>query len=275
MGKLGADQRAGYIKLGVVDGYDTWAMTYDHGANPLVALEERATLEFVGTVMGQHILDLGCGTGRYSALLAKCGAKVIGIDPSAQMLEQAKRKVTPQCQFELCHGTLEGMSFPDEHFDLVLAALTLSHIPELESILVEATRILKRGGFMVISDIHPYWPVSGHDYTEFFDETGQEYRIPEYPHLVEDYWNLFRKFGMRLEELRELRIDEELLAGFPGLRGLYGVPLAMVLKARRLPKPDGFGICPPIPPAARVCGSAVYRSPSVLISSRTSGSRGR
>ena len=37
---------------------------------------------------------------------------------------------------------------------------------------------------MVISDIHPYWPVSGHDYTEFFDETGQEYRIPEYPHDI-------------------------------------------------------------------------------------------
>jgi ubiquinone/menaquinone biosynthesis C-methylase UbiE len=239
MSKLGADQRAGYRKLGVVDGYNIWASTYDHCPNPLVALEERTTLELVGTVMRQHVLDLGCGTGRYSVLLAKCGAKVIGIDPSAQMLEQAKRKVTPRCHFELCHGTLEGTSFPDEHFDLVLSALTFSHIPELESVFAESARILKRGGFMVISDIHPYWAVSGHDYTEFFDETGQEYRIPQYPHLVEDYWNLFRKFEMRLEEIREARIDEGLLTDFPGLRDLYGIPLAMVLKARRLSRPNG------------------------------------
>lgn len=239
MRKLGADQREGYRKLGVVDGYDTWAPTYDHSSNPLVAIEEKVTLELVGNVAGKRLLDLGCGTGRYSALLARCGAKVIGIDPSAKMLEQARRKITPQCHFDLCHGTLEGTSFPNEHFDLILSALTLSHIPELESIFAESARILTRNGFMVISDIHPYWPISGHDYTEFFDETGKEYRIPEHPHLVEDYWNLFRKFGMRLEELRELRIDEGLLAGFPSLKNLYGVPLAMILKARRSPRPNG------------------------------------
>lgn len=239
MSKLGADRREGYRKLEVVEGYDTWASTYDHAPNPLVALEERVTLELLGKVAGKRILDLGCGTGRYCAVLAKCGAEVIGIDPSAQMLEQAKRKITPLCHFEVCRGTLEGTSFPDQYFDLVLSALTLSHIPELESIFAESARILKRDGFIVISDIHPYWPVSGHDYTEFFDETGQEYRIPEYPHLIEDYWNLFRKFGMCLEELREPRIGEGLLAGFPGLKDLYGAPLALVLKARRFPRPNG------------------------------------
>lgn len=239
MSKLGADQREGYRKLEVVDGYDAWASTYDYSPNPLVALEEKVTLELIGNVEGRHVLDLGCGTGRYCALLAKRGALVIGIDPSAKMLEQAKRKVTPLCHFELCHGTIERMHFPSEHFDLVLSALTLSHIPELESIFAESTRVLKSGGFMLVSDIHPYWPVSGHNYTEFFDETGQEYRIPEYPHLVEDYWNLFRKFGMWLEELFEPRIDDGLIENFPSLKDFHGVPLAIVLKARRLPRPTG------------------------------------
>ena len=235
MTKLGADKREGYQNLGVVDGYDAWARTYDQCPNPLVALEQKITLELVGNVAGQNILDLGCGTGRYSALLARCGANVIGIDSSAQMLEQARRKITPQCHFELCLGTLEGVSLPSEHFDLILSTLTLSHIPELEPVFAESARVLRRAGCMVISDIHPYWSVSGHNYTEFFDEVGQEYRIPEYPHLFEDYWNLFRKFGMRLVEVREPRIDEELIGGFPGLRDLCGVPLAMVLKAQRLP----------------------------------------
>ena len=75
---------------------------------------------------------------------------------------------------------------------------------QLEPIFAESARILKPDGCVVLSDIHPHWPVSGHDHTEFFDETGQEYRIPEYPHLIEDYWNLFRKFGMGLYASQEL-----------------------------------------------------------------------
>lgn len=237
MSRLGPDQRAGYINVGVVEGYDIWAPTYDHSPNPLVALEEKVTLELLGNVTGKQILDLGCGTGRYAAMLAKSGAIVLGVEPSSQMLEQARQKVTPSCNFELYHGTMDGMHFSDKQFDIILSALTFSHIPDLESTLAKSARVLKEDGVMLISDIHPYWPVSGHDYTEFFGDTGQEYRIPEYPHLLEEYWNLFHKFGMRLEELREPRIDQGLVESFPSLRGFEGIPLAMLLKARRVPKP--------------------------------------
>ena len=93
MSKLGADQRAGYKKIGVIEGYDKWASSYDEDPNPLVALEEPVTLELIGDVRGQRVLDLGCGTGRYCVLLARRGASVVGIDPSSAMLEQAKRKI--------------------------------------------------------------------------------------------------------------------------------------------------------------------------------------
>lgn len=234
--KLGRDDRAGYKDVGTIEGYDKWASTYERDPNPLVMLEQRVTLELIGNVKGKCILDLGCGTGRYCALLTERGATVVGIDPSSEMLEQAKRKLTPLCRFELRHGTIEEMDFLSEHFDVVVSALTLSHIPELESILAESVRVLKSDGAMFISDIHPYWPVSGHDYTEFFDETGQEYRIPEYPHLVEEYWRLFHKFCMRLEDIREPKIDSGLIEHFPSLEDYRGIPLAIVLKARRLPR---------------------------------------
>ena len=159
----------------------------------------------------------------------------MGLDPSLGMLEQARRKVTPLQHFELRQGTMEKMGFPHEHFDLVLSALTLSHLPDLEPTLREAARVLKSGGRMIISDIHPYWPISGHDYTEFFDETGQEYRIPEYPHLFEEYWRLLSQFGMCLEDIREPKIDDWLIERFPSLEGYRGIPLAMVFKARKLP----------------------------------------
>ncbi len=235
MARLGPDDRPGYKPVEVIEGYDRWASTYDHEPNPLITLEEGVTLELIGDVRGQRVLDLGCGTGRYCVLLAERGATVVGLDPSLGMLEQARRKVTTVCSFELRHGTMEQTDFPNEHFDLVVSALTLSHLSRLEPTVGEAVRVLKSGGRMVVSDIHAYWPVAGHNYTEFFDKTGQEYRIPVYPHLVEEYWRLFKSLGMHLEDIREPKIDDGLVGRFPSLQDYQGIPLAIVLKARKPP----------------------------------------
>ncbi|MCX6655144.1 MAG: class I SAM-dependent methyltransferase [Candidatus Bathyarchaeota archaeon] len=231
---LGPDQRTGYKKMGVIEGYDKWASTYDREHNPLIALEEKVTLELIEDVKGKSVLDLGCGTGRYCVILAERGASVVGVDPSSEMLEHAKRKVTSTHRFDLRQGTIETISFPSDHFDLVISALTLSHLPELEPTFREMVRVLKWGGSIVISDIHPYWPVSGHDYAEFFDEAGREYRIPEYPHLFEEYWRLCIKYGVQFEDLREPKIDSGLIDDFPSLKDFFGVPLAMNLKLKKV-----------------------------------------
>jgi malonyl-CoA O-methyltransferase len=231
--KLGADQRAGYEKIDIIEGYDKWASTYDEDPNPLVALEEPVTLGLIGDVRGQRVLDLGCGTGRYCVLLARRGASVVGIDASSEMLEQAKRKINPGCRFALHKGTIDKMDFPDEHFDLIVSALTFEHLAELEPTFGEAVRVLKTGGRMAISDVHPFWPVSGHDYTEFFDRAGQEYRIPAYPHLFEEYWRLCTKFGLRVEDIRETKIDNWLIERFPSLEEYRGLPLAAALRLRK------------------------------------------
>jgi ubiquinone/menaquinone biosynthesis C-methylase UbiE len=231
MAKLGPDEREGYERVEIVEGYDIWAPTYDGEHNPLIALEENITLDLIGDVKNQRVLDIGCGTGRYCELLAKRGANLVGIDPSSKMLECAKGKITPDCKFELHLGKIEDADFPDNHFDLIVSALTLGHIPELEPVMKKVSRIIKSRGQLIVSDIHPYWPISGHDYAEFFDGNGQEYRIPEYAHLFEEYWNLFRKFKFSVEDVKEPRIDDKLLERFPNLIRYRGTPLALILKA--------------------------------------------
>lgn len=233
MARLGPDNRPGFRRVECVEGYSHWAATYDADTNPLIMLEETITLELIGPIQGQLVLDLGCGTGRYCLLLAERGASVVGLDPSRAMLERAREKASGVGHIELHNCTIEKAEFPDDHFDAVISALTLSHLPGLEPTLGEMVRVLKHGGWMIISDIHPYWAVSGHDYTEFFDQNGQEYRIPQYAHLVEDYWRLLSKLGMRVEEIREPRIDSWLVEKMPSLEGYQGIPLAMVLKARK------------------------------------------
>jgi len=233
MARLGPDEREGYKQVEIVEGYDIWAPTYDEEHNPLIALEENITLDLIGDVTSQRVLDVGCGTGRYCELLAKRGAKVVGIDPSSKMLECARRKITPSCKFELRFGRIEDINFPNSHFNVVVCALTVGHMHELEPFMREVSRVIKIRGRLVLSDIHPYWPISGHDYAEFFNGKGQEYRIPEYVHLFEEHWSLFRKFKFSVEGVKEPRIDEKLIERFPNLIKYKGMPLALILKARK------------------------------------------
>jgi malonyl-CoA O-methyltransferase len=233
MGKLGPDNRPGFRQVDIVEGYDRWASSYDQDPNPLIALEQQVALELIGSIQGQHVLDLGCGTGRYCALLAEAGATVVGIDLSSEMLEHARQSIGPNSPFELGQIAGDRLAFPDGRFDLVVCALTVGHLRELQPAFAEIVRVLKNGGRLVISDIHPYWPVSGHDYVEFFDGTGQEYRLPIYAHLVEEYWRLCQKFGLRLEDIREPTIDGRLIAQFPSMEDYRGIPLAIALKLRK------------------------------------------
>ena len=111
--------------------------------------------------------------------------------------------------------------------------MALNHLEALEPSMSEAVRILKPGGRIVFSDIHPFWPVSGHDYVEFFDSTGQEYRIGEYVHLLAEYWALLVELGMIVEAIREPRISDELIDRVPSLEAYVGIPLAMVVRANK------------------------------------------
>jgi ubiquinone/menaquinone biosynthesis C-methylase UbiE len=234
MRRLRDDERTGYVLTGVADGYDRWAATYDRDVNPLIAVEEPVVLNLVGDVERLRILDLGCGTGRYCEHLARRGATVTGIDLSACMLEQAARN-KPGPALRVIQGKLSSLCLADSQFDLAICALTLSHVQSLEPVFAEATRVLRRDGRIIISDFHPYWVVFGHDYTEFFDAAGQEYRIPCYPHCFEEYWRLFLRFGWRLDDVLEPEIDDELMVRFPSLADYRGVPLALImLLSRRL-----------------------------------------
>jgi len=233
MVKPKSNEEERYRKLGVVEGYDRWAPTYDREHNPLIAVEENITLDLIGNVRNQSVLDVGCGTGRYCELLAKKGAEVVGIDPSSRMLERAKRKITADCRFELRLGRIENSDFPDDNFNVIVCALTVGHIVELEPVMREVSRVIRSKGRLIISDMHPYWFVSGYDYVKFLDRKGQEYRISEYAHLFEEYWDLFRRFRFRFEDVREPTIDDKLIESFPGLKKYRGMPLALILKAEK------------------------------------------
>ena len=131
------------------EGYGSWAEFYDEPGNQLIDREQPVVREILDGLPRGVALDAACGTGRHSAYLASLGHTVIGADSSAAMLERAREKV-PRGEFY--EADVDNLPLPDDHVDLVVCALALVHVPDLEPVLAEFVRVLRPGGSLVISD---------------------------------------------------------------------------------------------------------------------------
>ncbi len=102
---------------------------------------------------GHKVLDLGCGTGRFTVPMAEAGAEVTGLDLSGAMLEIARTKLSERgLTADLREGDMARLPFEDGTFDVVTSMLTLMHIPldAREDVFDEASRVLRPGGRMLI-----------------------------------------------------------------------------------------------------------------------------
>lgn len=102
-------------------------------------------LDILEAKPGERILDLGCGTGHLTEQIAATGAKIIGVDRSPDMIQQARAKYPAQ-QFEVMDA--REISFP-EPFDAVFSNATLHWIKEPEKVIVGLAKALKSGGRFV------------------------------------------------------------------------------------------------------------------------------
>lgn len=131
---------------------EQWALTYDEGRNGLFDADEPIMYEILDAQPVGTALDAACGTGRYADHLASRGHRVIGIDSSPDMLAKARVRV-PVAQFAL--GDLHRLPLRDDTVDTVVCGLALTHVAELEPVFAEFARVLRTGGHLVISDVHP------------------------------------------------------------------------------------------------------------------------
>ncbi len=113
------------------------------------------------------ILDLGCGTGRFTeALRARFDAEVIGIDPSQKMLEQARSK-QPDGRIRYEAGRAESIPLPDNSVDLIFMSMIFHHLDDPALAARECRRVLRDGGTLFVrTGIHER--ISSYPYFDFF-----------------------------------------------------------------------------------------------------------
>jgi 2-polyprenyl-3-methyl-5-hydroxy-6-metoxy-1,4-benzoquinol methylase len=157
--------------------------------------QRHALMPWIRKARGKTVLDLGCGVGRWSRLMAAQGAKVTGLDLSPTMIKEAGRRAAEEGVAGNCNFLVGDVAELDRKctYDQIFVITVLQHILDLER-LTQAAQVLKRhlapGGNIVVLEAAPTGTVQRcdtavfHARTEFF------------------YFDLFQSNGLAVREVR-------------------------------------------------------------------------
>jgi ubiquinone/menaquinone biosynthesis C-methylase UbiE len=175
-----------------------WAPYYDMVTNLLILGQARRlrkmTVDLALIKPGDHVLDVGCGTGEVT-LEAKKHAKqgdVYGIDPAPEMIAVARKKAArKKLDIDFRVGVIEALPFPDSSIDVVTSSLMMHHLPENLKMrgLAEIYRVLKPGGRLLIAD---FMRPTGSFFNHLFIAFTRHQRLQK---GIEDLQDLLRDVG--------------------------------------------------------------------------------
>lgn len=100
----------------------------------------------------ERVLEIGCGTGGFTRLLAPRAERVTAVDLSPQMIRLAKEHSSSHRNIEYLLGDLMELTLPRESYDTVVTIATLHHLP-LRGALLKMKDALKPGGLLLIHDL--------------------------------------------------------------------------------------------------------------------------
>lgn len=143
------------------------------------------------------LLECGCGLGHSSYLLSSRGFSVTGTDISPLFIAEARKKYGEGSSLRFLVEDAARMSFPDQAFDAVCSALFLEHVSDVEGVLHEMSRVLKKGGRLVIAMpnfLDPFQHLS-----EFISWQEKEYHRPwEAGSRASALYQFFKFLGIKL-----------------------------------------------------------------------------
>jgi SAM-dependent methyltransferase len=118
------------------------------------ALEEHLLLDRIGPACGLRVLDVGCGDGVLATRLAQGGARVTGLDASADMIAAARSRANAAgVEVDLVEADADDLPFPDGHFDSVVSVATLCFVDDPRQAIREMVRVLQPGSRLILGEL--------------------------------------------------------------------------------------------------------------------------
>jgi SAM-dependent methyltransferase len=209
-----------------------WDIFREHYNNP-------AFLEFAGELSGKTVLDAGCGEGHNTRMFARRGARVTGVDLSPKMIEFARAEELREplgIRYERASFT-SMTTFKDKSFDAVISTMALMDGPDFPGAMREIVRVLRPGGTLAYSILHPCFSTRGFGWitdasgraikftvADYFNDEAwidrwkfghapnagqvEKFAVPRFDRTLSDYINGVIAAGLLLEEIREPRAPE-------------------------------------------------------------------
>jgi ubiquinone/menaquinone biosynthesis C-methylase UbiE len=232
-------------------------------------IERPALAALMGDITGARALDLGCGSGTHSTWMAEGGAQVVGVDLSSTMLALAHERARNHgVDLELCLADIStALPFAAATFDLVLTATALHYVADLATTMREIARVLKPGGLLIASLLHPMstarFPIRNAEQpaapdgwatrqtwgSHYFgaptrevetpwlgcgDISSEGRRIGCYHHTIDQYFHAMRAAGLVVTDLREPQPDAEFAnKSAARFEEAMSLPIYLMFKAER------------------------------------------
>jgi len=229
-------------------------------------LNTPAFLELLPDVQGLAGLDIGCGEGHNTRLLAARGARMTAIDIAEVFLRHARDEERREPRGIAYHrASAVDLPFGDASFDFVTGFMSLMDIPGLEHVLAEAHRVLRPGGFLQFSIEHPCFATphrrklrtpDGRAYAyeigDYFRRRDGEiaewifsaapaaerehlppFRIPQFTRPLGEWLNALVDAGFVIERIAEPRPDAETVRAYPKLQDAQVVAYFLHVRARK------------------------------------------
>ncbi len=192
----------------VAQAYDRWAETYDSQDNRTRDLDAVVLRTHGPGIRGRAVLELGCGTGKNTEWLAANCRTVTALDLSEGMLTAARARVSASHVSFVQHDLLTPWPVADGTMDLVVGNLVLEHIRDLSPVFRECARVLRRGGKLYLSELHPARQLRGAQ-AHFTDvSSGDVVHVPAFTHTISEYVNTAISAGFTLRKMGEWLEDE-------------------------------------------------------------------
>ncbi|EFA80208.1 hypothetical protein PPL_07030 [Heterostelium album PN500] len=224
-----------------------------------------AFLSILPDVSGLNGIDVGCGEGHNTRVIARLGAKMRGVDIAPNFVKHAsshEQESPLGIEYSVANAEHLDQSFEPEAFDFATSFMCLMDLPDQAAAFRGIFKILKPGGFLQFSILHPCfntpyrvihkseervayevgdyftrengeierWTFGQAQRAKDFDPNSQMFEVPKFHRPLTEWFEMAQAAGFTIDKFHEPKVSAESLAKYPSLRFNQSISLFLIIR---------------------------------------------